>query len=347
MTARKHVEHCMGTVFSFDLREPYPEDGALGEAVRGLHRVDATFSTYRPDSDISRLARGEVTAGDCAPEVGEILALCERLTEETGGCFSAYPGGTLDPSGVVKGWAIERADGLLRAAGSLNHHINGGGDIRLAGGPEPGRPWRVGIADPLRPGGVATVIAGRDMAVATSGTAERGAHILDPRTGRPAASGLASVTVVGPSLTLADAYATAAFVMGEAARDWIEGLPGYEAYAIGLDGRTWTTAGLRADGPARSSTGPARPARSSAASGGPTRSSVESGGPGQPSTGSSGSSGSLAGSRGSVQPSTGSSDPARYSAGSAGRGQPSVRSGRSTMSTSSAMDAATRWGRNG
>ncbi|MEV0402403.1 FAD:protein FMN transferase [Actinoallomurus sp. NPDC050550] len=277
MTARKHVEHCMGTVFSFDLREPYPEDGALEEAVHWLHRVDAIFSTYRPDSDISRLARGEVTVGDCAPEVGEILTLCERLTEETGGCFSAYPGGTLDPSGAVKGWAIERAGGILRAAGSLNHHINGGGDIRLAGGPEPGRPWRVGIADPLRPGAVATVIAGRDMAVATSGTAERGAHILDPRTGRPAAGDLASVTVVGPSLTLADAYATAAFVMGQTARDWIEGLPGYEAYAIGLDGRTWTTPGLRADGPA----------------------------------------------------------------------QPSARSGRSTMSTSSAMDAATRWGRNG
>ncbi|GAA4635313.1 hypothetical protein GCM10023196_080280 [Actinoallomurus vinaceus] len=324
-TARKHVEHCMGTVFSFDLREPYPVEGALEEAVRSLHRVDATFSTYRPDSDISRLARGEVGVGDCAPEVGEILALCERLTEETDGCFSAYPGGALDPSGVVKGWAIERAAGILRAAGSLNHHVNGGGDIRLTGGPEPGRPWRVGIADPLRPGTVATVVAGRDMAVATSGTAERGAHILDPRTGRPVAGGLASVTVVGPSLTLADAYATAAFVMGEAARDWIEGLPGYEAYGIGLDGRTWTTTGLRADGPAQPSTGPGpgRPARSS----GPAQFTVGFGGP--------------------VRFAVGSGGRVRFAVGSGGPAQPSARSGRSTMSTRSAMDAATRWGRNG
>ena len=135
---------------------------------------------------------------------------------------------------------------MLRRAGSRNHSVNGGGDLRLAGGPEPGEPWRVGIADPLRPGSITTVVAGRDMAVATSGTAERGAHILDPRTGRPAAA-LASVTVVGQSITKADAYATAAFVMGDAARDWIEGLPGYEAHAVTVEGGTWTTSGLRSD----------------------------------------------------------------------------------------------------
>ncbi|MCO5973486.1 FAD:protein FMN transferase [Actinoallomurus soli] len=246
MTALRHAEPCMGTIFSFDLREPYPRDGALDEAIAWLHWVDATFSTYRPDSDISRLARDEVDVVDCAPEVAEILALCDRLAETTEGCFSAYADGSLDPSGVVKGWAIERAGSMLRAAGAPNHSVNGGGDIQLSGGPEPGRPWRVGIADPLSPGSVATVVAGRDMAVATSGTAERGAHILDPRTGRPA-DGLAAVTVVGPSVTLADAYATAAFVMGDAARDWIEDLTGYEAYGIELDGGTWATSGLRGD----------------------------------------------------------------------------------------------------
>ena len=143
---------------------------------------------------------------------------------------------------------------MLRRAGSRNHSVNGGGDLRLHGGPAPGRPWRIGIADPLRPGSVGAVVAGRDLAVATSGTAERGAHVIDPRTGRPAAA-LASVTVVGPDLTTADAYATAAFVMGDAARDWIEELPGHEAYAVTADGRTWTTSGLRGhrSGPAPSS----------------------------------------------------------------------------------------------
>jgi FAD:protein FMN transferase len=244
MTPPRHVEHCMGTVFSFDVRAPHVPAAVLGDVIAWLHRVDATFSPYRPGSDISRLGRGEVTVAGCAPEVGEILDLCDRLRDDTGGCFSAYASGALDPSGVVKGWAVERASSMLRRAGLRDHSVNGGGDLRLAGGPEPGEPWRVGIADPLRPGSVATVITGRDMAVATSGTAERGAHIVDPRTGRPAAA-LASVTVVGPTLTMADAYATAAFVMGDAARDWIEGLPGYEAHAVTVEGRVWTTSGLR------------------------------------------------------------------------------------------------------
>jgi thiamine biosynthesis lipoprotein ApbE len=75
------------------------------------------------------------------------------------------------------------------------------------------RRWRIGIADPLHPGRLALVVAGRDFAVATSGIAERGAHIIDPHTGRPAA-GLASITVVGARLAEADAYATAAFRHG-------------------------------------------------------------------------------------------------------------------------------------
>jgi FAD:protein FMN transferase len=244
MTGRRHAEHCMGTVFSFDLRPPYVPAAVLEDVIAWLHRIDATFSTYRPGSDISRLARGEITVAGCAPEVREILGLCDRLREATGGCFSAYASGTLDPSGIVKGWAIERAAAMLRRAGSRNHSVNGGGDLRLDGGPEPDRPWQIGIADPLRPGAVGTVIAGRDLAVATSGTAERGAHIIDPRTGLPP-EGLASVTVVGPSLTTADAYATAAFVMGDTARTWIESLPGHEAHAVTADGRTWTTSGLR------------------------------------------------------------------------------------------------------
>jgi thiamine biosynthesis lipoprotein len=107
-------------------------------------------------------------------------------------------------------------------------------------------PWRIGIADPFRPGGLALVVAAVDCAVATSGTAERGAHIVNPRTGRPAA-GLASLTVTGRSLALADACATAAFAMGPAlARDWLASLDGCEAYAITEAGETWQTAGFAA-----------------------------------------------------------------------------------------------------
>ncbi|HEY1699966.1 MAG TPA: FAD:protein FMN transferase [Trebonia sp.] len=247
----RHAEHVMGTVVSFDVPSGARGDGSLDSAIRWLHRADEVFSTYREDSDISRIARGDAAVADCAPEVAGVLAAAEFLRESSGGYFTVYPAGQLDPSGYVKGWALERAARILAGAGSVSHVVNGGGDVQAVGARpgtagRAGGDWRIGIASPLAPGALALVVAGRDFAVATSGTAERGAHIWNPVAGRPAA-GLASVTVVGPSLTLADAYATAAFAMGTAAmgsRDWIESLDGYEAYAILPDGGTWQTSGF-------------------------------------------------------------------------------------------------------
>ena len=221
----------MGTVFSVDVRAPGCDPAAVEDVIRWLHWVDATFSTYRADSQISRLARHEVDVDACAPEVAEILTRCRHLEAETAGYFSAYAGGDLDPSGLVKGWAIQRASEMLRAAGSGNHCVNGGGDVQCAGSPSDGEPWRIGIADPRRPGRLAAVVSGTDIAVATSGTAERGRHIIDPHDGgRPSA--LAAVTVIGRDLALADAYATAAFAMGDRALDWMESLDGYRGMAI-------------------------------------------------------------------------------------------------------------------
>jgi len=239
----RHAEHVMGTVVSFDV--PDWADQVLGRAVGWLHWVDATFSPYRDDSDVSRLGRGSVTLADCAPELAEVLAACADVSARSGGYFTIRPGGQFDPSGYVKGWAIERAAAMLTAAGSAEHSVNGGGDIQCVGGHGPGQPWRVGIADPLRPGSLALVVSGQDFAVATSGVAERGAHILNPHTGQPA-TGLASITVVGASLAASDAYATAAFAMDPAARDWVESLDGYEAFAITPGGETWQTSGFRA-----------------------------------------------------------------------------------------------------
>jgi len=231
-----HVEHCMGTVFSIDVRDPGSWALAIGAAVAWLHRVDGVFSTYREGSDISRIRRGELAVADADPLVGEVLGRCAGLTEETGGWFTAHwRGGGPDPTGLVKGWAIERASDLLRAHGSRNHAVNGGGDVQTAGESAPGQPWRVGIVDPFDRTRVLTVVTGRDVAVATSGGAERGPHIIDPRTGAPAA-GLASVSVIGPSLTRADAYATAAFAMGTGTWDWAQQRPGYQAVIVTPDG---------------------------------------------------------------------------------------------------------------
>jgi thiamine biosynthesis lipoprotein len=243
----RHAEQAMGTVFSFDIRHSDCPDlqAALAQAIAWLHFVDEVFSTYRPDSQISRLGRAELAAAECLAEVGEVLRRCREAERASGGWFTTMPGGRLDPSALVKGWAVERASRMLSDAGLYHHSINGGGDVRLSGGAAPGRRWRTGIADPLTPGRLAAVVTGFDLAVATSGVAERGHHIVDPHTAKPATA-LASVTLVGRDLGATDAWATAAFAMGDRAREWVEGLEGIEAFAVEPSGRTWWTSGFPA-----------------------------------------------------------------------------------------------------
>ncbi|MET9159789.1 FAD:protein FMN transferase [Streptomyces parvulus] len=242
----------MGTVFSIDVRggEPAAVRTALDEAVAQLRRADEVFSTYREDSQVSRLARDEVAVGECAPEVAEVLGLAAEAERVSEGWFSTRYRGRLDPTGIVKGWAVECAARRLASAGATGVSLNGGGDVQLLGTPGSGRPWRVGVSDPLRPGGLAAVVSAAgaaELAVATSGSAERGAHVVDPRTGRSAVTDLLSVTVVAPRLTWADCWATAAFAMGsrEGLR-WLESLPGVEGLLITAGDEVRCTGGLAA-----------------------------------------------------------------------------------------------------
>lgn len=231
---QRHVEHCMGTVFSIDVRSPVTRS-VVDDVVRWLHRVDAMFSTYRPGSEISRLGRGELALSDCTADVTEVLTRCSELTEESDGRFDVWATGALDPSGYVKGWAIERASDLLVAAGAEDHCINGGGDIQCRGRPAPGQDWRIGIADPSGAGRTVGVLTGTELAVATSGTAERGRHVVDPHTGhRPGT--YASITVAGRRLADTDAWATAAFAAGEDAEAWLSAR-GLTALLVRPDGR--------------------------------------------------------------------------------------------------------------
>ncbi len=237
---QRHVERCMGTVFSFEVRAPGVDRAVLDSTVGWLHWVDETFSTYRASSQLNRLARGELTLGECAPEVRAVLRRCDELSVETAGYFSARAAGCLDPSGFVKGWAIERASDLLAEGGSSNHCVNGGGDVQCVGSPQPGQTWRVGIAHPLHRGQLVGTAAGHDLAVATSGNAERGNHIIDPH--RRASRGeLASVTLIGRRLATVDAYATAAFAMGCAAPAWVESLPDLRGLIVFADGTEWAS----------------------------------------------------------------------------------------------------------
>jgi thiamine biosynthesis lipoprotein len=201
---------------------------AFDEAFAWLRFVDATFSTYDAGSEICRINRGELRTRDAHPLVGEVLDRCESLRRITGGAFDVrapLPGG-LDPSGFVKGWAVERAAALLERAGARRFLVDAGGDVVLRGGP-----WRVGIRHPRQRDRLAAVLELHDAAVATSGTYERGPHIVDPATGRPAAGAL-SVTIVGPALGTADAYATAAFAMGARGPAWTATLAGHAAMTI-------------------------------------------------------------------------------------------------------------------
>lgn len=247
---RRH-ELVMGTMVAIHLADPMAPADLAGLAAAffdWMRDVERRFSTFREDSEVCRLDRGEVTAEDCSPDVREVLDACARLWSETDGYFDAYARGRLDPSGYVKGWAAEVASARLAAAGSHNHLINAGGDVRTRGYAAPGVPWHVPVRHPWHDDGIFLMIAGTDLAVATSGTYERGYHVVDPHTGRPTEL-MRSVTVVGPDLAQADAYATAAVAMGEAGLDWLARLDGYESAVVTEDGRGYRSAGLPAVDP--------------------------------------------------------------------------------------------------
>ncbi len=220
---------------------------ALERAIAVLHHVDDVFSTWQPDSPVSRLRRGEIELDAAPPEVAQVLELCRRARAASGGWFDPWglPGG-VDPTGLVKGWAAELALAQLRgsAAAAL---VNAGGDVAVFGEPEPGQQWKVGIRDPLAADRLLTVVTlgGHDRAVATSGAYERGPHVLDPESGAPAQELLAA-TVVGPDLAFADALATGLLASGGKALARVAGLRGYSALIVGSDGTLRTTLGFPA-----------------------------------------------------------------------------------------------------
>lgn len=235
----------MGTAISIDLRDSSVVPSALDDAFGYLRDIDQRFSPYGSESEIARLWRGELRLADASLDVRQVLALCEQLRGSTEGYFDARAhrsDGLIDPTGVVKGWAVEQAAWLLDAAGARNFAINAGGDIVTRGRPAPERRWRVGIRHPMQRDRIATVLEVGNGAVATSASYERGRHIVEPVAGSPAA-GLLSMTVTGPSLTYADAYATAAFAMGADGAAWVARQPGYGAFAVTLDRQAvWTPA---------------------------------------------------------------------------------------------------------
>jgi FAD:protein FMN transferase len=235
----------MGTVVTIDV---YTADGQadgeiaaqLAAARAVLHQADAVFSTWNPHSPVSRLRRGEITCSQAPDEVRDVLEQCAAARELSGGWFDpwAMPGG-IDPTGYVKGWAAQRALGAFGAGNISGVLVNAAGDIASLGGLGGGEPFKIGIADPASPRRLAAVVY-LTGAIATSGTYERGDHLIDPHSGQPAARA-ASASVTGPDLGLADALATAVAVAGPSGLALLEALDGYEARVITGDGTPrWT-----------------------------------------------------------------------------------------------------------
>lgn len=245
---RAFVAQLMGLPVSVHVRGPRAQSSAVADTVEAafaaLRTDEAMFSTWRSGSAVSRIRRGELRLRDAEPRVRQVAELCEKAADRTAGYFSAWlPGpdgqSAFDPSGLVKGWAAEQAfEGLMRRLGVLGDHdglLCAGGDVVVACGRNDTPDWLVGVENPRERTGMLRTVALRRGAVATSGTAARGAHIVNPVTGQPA-SGLLSATVVGPALTWADVYATAAFARGDRAADWVGTLTGHTALLVATDG---------------------------------------------------------------------------------------------------------------
>nr|WP_222108804.1 FAD:protein FMN transferase [Streptomyces cupreus] len=229
----------MGFPVSLRVDDEHVPGAAVDAVFAWLRAVDERFSPFRPDSEVSRLDRGEIGLDEVSADLAGVLDLCEQYRAATGGAFDVrLPGRGLDPCAVVKGWSVQRAAELLKAAGVERFCLNAGGDVVAAGGP-----WRVGVRHPEQADKLCMVLEITDGAVATSALYERGAHILDGRTGRPA-TGLLSITIVADSLTEADSTATAAFAMGAEGIAWASSRPGCEVFAVDAGRRVVRTRGL-------------------------------------------------------------------------------------------------------
>ncbi len=219
------------------------KEADLGNIFDYFSRIDERYSPYRHDSELSRVNAG-LPRSKWSDEFREIMRLCEQTKQETQGYFNIEHNGKLDPSGLVKGWAIQRAGEQLLSAGFANFYIEAGGDILVHGTYKKDLAWSIGIRNPFNISEVIKVVQLHNQGVATSGTYIRGEHLYNPHTSFQEVHSIKSLTVIGPNIYEADRFATAAFVMGEAGIRFIEALPGFEGYQIDQDKVATYTSGF-------------------------------------------------------------------------------------------------------
>jgi thiamine biosynthesis lipoprotein len=218
-------------------------DAILSEIFDYCRAVDERYSTYKSTSEISRINAG-LPKSKWSAEMRDIFRRCEITKSQTRGYFDpVQPDGTLDPSGIVKGWAVQNAAERLRRKGVTDFSVDAGGDIAVRGDSPSGGEWRIGIRNPFDRDQIVKVVGLRDQGIATSGTAIRGQHIYDPIEHK-SLDNIVSLSVIGPNVYDADRFATAAFAMGREGISFIENLKGFEGYMIDKDGIATMTSGF-------------------------------------------------------------------------------------------------------
>lgn len=257
-----HVQDLMGTVFTISVFDDVPA-GIISAVFDWLRSVESTFSTFLDDSEISRFGRGEIDLDGLSSDVRHVLARCAELEDSTDGRFSIRStrptdGSRIDPAGFVKGWSVDEAALQLQAEGIERFVINAGGDVLCVGAPPEGGRWSVGIRHPESLESLGAVLNVTGGAVATSGTYLRGDHIWGSRVG---SGRITSVTVVGPSLGVADALATAVFGDQAPSLAWLSRFPEYGVLLMTADHRLQWTPSLDGLVSASPDTAPRLPAR--------------------------------------------------------------------------------------
>lgn len=226
----------MGMTVTIEVVDPKVKDSDIASVFDYFVSVDKLFSTYKKESEISRLNAGQLTKKQLSPDVRQMLQLAEDTRQETNGYFNIQHNGIIDPSGIVKGWAIYNAANLLQGHGFRNYYVDAGGDIQVSGFNEKGALWSVGIRNPFHQDEIVKVVRLDNRGIATSGLYNRGEHIYNPHNLDAKITDIASMTVIGPTVYDADRFATAAFAMGKKGIQFIEKLPGFDGYMIDAKG---------------------------------------------------------------------------------------------------------------
>jgi len=234
----------MGMPITLEANDRSVTDNLFDEVFVYFAYVDEKFSSYKDNSEISRINRGELSLEESSADMKTIFELAERTQLETNGYFNIEHGGVYDPSGVVKGWAIFNAAKILRQSGVKDFYVEAGGDIQMSGKNDQGQKWRVGIRNPFNMDEIVKVLSVTDCGVATSGTYIRGQHIYNPLDSDQLITDILSLTVIGPDIYEADRFATAAFAMGKNGINFIESLEDFEGYMVDKDKLATFTTGF-------------------------------------------------------------------------------------------------------